>query len=292
MVSVGCKVDLPDEDHSPAPTSDSPSKFTNHDNQKIIEEPKLGMEFSSDESAYKFYVSYGKKFGFNIISFNAKHNHELIRTPMKHMLKINRGMSTAQKLHADDAEKSAILLKATVELMSREVALFYDETINSFKWLFETFLDAMSGKQLKTILTDQSTAMAKAISEVFPNTYHRLCVWHIYQNAAKNLSHVFHGSKQFAHDFGECIYDYEDEDDWLHAWNNMLEKYGLKENNWLKSLFEVKEKWALVYGRHTFTADMKATQRSESMNNVLKKYLKPRHDLLRFFEHYERVLAD
>ncbi|KAK9284913.1 hypothetical protein L1049_024094 [Liquidambar formosana] len=183
MVSVGCKVDLPDEDHSPVPTSNSPSKFTNHDNQKIIEEPKLGMEFSSDESAYKFYVSCGKKFGFNvrkhhrttnakgfvtratfccskegyrkkdkwrekvkyrqpvtrvgceahmtcllqkngkfkIISFNAKHNHELIRTPMKHMLKINRGMSTAQKLHADDAEKSAIPLKATVELMSREV---------------------------------------------------------------------------------------------------------------------------------------------------------------------------
>ncbi|KAK9931764.1 hypothetical protein M0R45_019028 [Rubus argutus] len=150
----------------------------------------------------------------------------------------------------------------------------------------------MSGKQPKTILTDQSAAMASAISEVFPQTHHRLCVWHIYQNATKQLSHVFHGSQQFTHDFGKCVYDYEDEEDWLLAWNEMLEMHNLKENKWLKKLFDVKEKWAFMYGRHTFTADMMSTQRSESMNNTLKKYLKPSHDLLRFFEHYERVLAD
>ena len=49
----------------------------------------------------------------------------------------------------------------------------------SFKWLFETFLSAMSGKQPKTIFTDQSAAMANAIEDVFPESNHRLCVWHI-----------------------------------------------------------------------------------------------------------------
>ncbi|XP_059626986.1 protein FAR1-RELATED SEQUENCE 5-like [Cornus florida] len=134
--------------------------------------------------------------------------------------------------------------------------------------------------------------MAKAISEVFSESQHRLCVWHIYQNAATNLSHVFHASSQFAHDFGNCVYDYEDEDEWLLAWESMLDKYSLKENKWLKELFEVREKWAMVYGRHTFTADMKITQRSESMNSVLKNYLKPKLNLLCFLEHYERVLND
>ena len=147
-------------------------------------------------------------------------------------------------------------------------ALLYDETIESFKWLFETFLEEMSGKQQKTVLTDQSAAMASAISEVFPQTHHRLCVWHIYQNAAKQLSHVFHGSQQFSHDFGKCVYDYEEEDDWLLPWNEMLKKHNLMDNKWLKKLFDVKEKWALVYGRYTFTADMMSTQRSESMNST------------------------
>ena len=55
-------------------------------------------------------------------------------------------------------------------------ALLYDKTIESFKWLFKTFLSAMSGKQPKTILKDQFAAMAKAITEVFVELNHHLCV--------------------------------------------------------------------------------------------------------------------
>ncbi|XP_055960939.1 protein FAR1-RELATED SEQUENCE 5-like [Mercurialis annua] len=171
-------------------------------------------------------------------------------------------------------------------------ALLYDETISSFKWLFETFLSAMSGKQPRTILTDQCPAMAKAIEEVFFETHHRLCMWHIYQNAAKNLSHIFHSSKQFANDFSSCVYEYEDEDEWLQVWNSMLNKYMLTDNKWCSGIFEVRKKWAMVYGRHMFTADMKSTQRSESMNNVLKKYLDAKNNFIHFFDNYDRLLSD
>ena len=54
-------------------------------------------------------------------------------------------------------------------------SLMYDETVDSFVWLFQTFLQAMSGKSPKTFFTDQDAAMAKAILQVMPNTYHRLC---------------------------------------------------------------------------------------------------------------------
>ena len=60
--------------------------------------------------------------------------------------------------------------------------------------------------------------MAKAIEEVFPESNHCLCVWHIYQNDAKHLNHVFHSSNCFASNLGYCVYDYEDEDEWLDAW--------------------------------------------------------------------------
>jgi zinc finger SWIM domain-containing protein 3 len=66
----------------------------------------------------------------------------------------------------------------------------------------------------------------------------------------------------------------------------------LVENKWLKDLFGEKEKWALVYGRNIFCADMMSTERSESINAVLKRYLNSHYDLLRFFEHYDRLLAD
>ncbi|KAL0539245.1 hypothetical protein IC582_023428 [Cucumis melo] len=171
-------------------------------------------------------------------------------------------------------------------------ALLYDETIESLKWLFNTFLSVMSKKQPKTILTNQSSTIAKAICDVFPETQHRLCVWHIFRSAAKTLSHVFHGQNQFVQDFSSCLFDYENEDDWLLAWQKMLDKYALTDNKWLTYLFELREKWAIVYGRHAFTADMKSTQCSESMNEVLKKYLRPDYDILQFLQQYDRFLAD
>ncbi|XP_047978703.1 protein FAR1-RELATED SEQUENCE 5-like [Salvia hispanica] len=90
--------------------------------------------------------------------------------------------------------------------------LLYDETIETFDWLFGAFEDAMMGKRPKTILTDQDQAMSAALASKLPSTYHRLCVWHIFQNAAIHLSSVFSSFKNtFATDFSRCVYDFEEE---------------------------------------------------------------------------------
>ncbi|KAK9185556.1 hypothetical protein WN943_025912 [Citrus x changshan-huyou] len=44
----------------------------------------------------------------------------------------------------------------------------------------------MSGKAPKTITIDQDATMAKAISQLMPNTYHKLCIWHMMQNVLKH----------------------------------------------------------------------------------------------------------
>ncbi|KAL0462186.1 UNVERIFIED_CONTAM: protein FAR1-RELATED SEQUENCE 5 [Sesamum latifolium] len=71
-------------------------------------------------------------------------------------------------------------------------ALLYDETTSTFIWLFDTFARAMSEKQPKTVFTDQDAAMAKALTMTWPNTCHRLCIWHIYQNATMHFSVYLH----------------------------------------------------------------------------------------------------
>ncbi|KAH7666144.1 FHY3/FAR1 family protein [Dioscorea alata] len=172
------------------------------------------------------------------------------------------------------------------------VALLYQENVESFVWLFQTFIGVMNGKHPTTILNDQSAAMAKAIMIALPTTHHRLCIWHIYQNAAKHLAHVFSGMRSFAIAFQQVIYDYEDEASFLEAWENLLEKYNLRENPWLLKLFEERKKWAMVYGRHIFCGNMMSTQRSKSFNSVLRNYLTSKLGVARFFEQFERVLAD
>ncbi|XP_028060627.1 protein FAR1-RELATED SEQUENCE 5-like [Camellia sinensis] len=137
-------------------------------------------------------------------------------------------------------------------------ALLYDKTAETFVWLFQTFLEAMSKKAPKTLFTDEDAAMAKAIPIVMPDTSHRLCTWHLMQNA---LRHV-----------GE-----------------MLDTYDAHDNHWLKLIFGVKEKWGWPYVRSTWVAGMSTTQLSESFNAFLKDYIRSDFNLNEFFMHFERV---
>lgn len=146
------------------------------------------------------------------------------------------------------------------EMVIFGAALLYDECVESFEWLFKTFMQAMSGKKPITILTDQDHAMAKAIKSVFPEVNHRLCMW---QNTMKHLGHYFKIEDSFAKDLESCINSHEKEKEFFQAWEAFLIKYNLKDNDWLASRFKEREKWAMVYRRQTFSAGMKSTQLSE-----------------------------
>jgi zinc finger SWIM domain-containing protein 3 len=169
-------------------------------------------------------------------------------------------------------------------------ALLYNETIPSFIWRFETFLTAMAGKHPNTIFTDQDAAMVGAIAYVFLNTRHRLCLWHIYLNATKHLSRVIHEHPhEFLPAFKKCVYEDRSEE-CFKKWNELLTKYSLEENSWMKNLYELREKRAAVY-RDSFTADMTTTQRSEGMNNVFKKRFRRKLGLPELIVECEKVFA-
>jgi hypothetical protein len=58
-------------------------------------------------------------------------------------------------------------------------AFLADEKIESYVWLFNTFLRAMGGKAPSFIVTDEDASIKAAIAIVLPDTIHRLCMWHI-----------------------------------------------------------------------------------------------------------------
>lgn len=95
----------------------------------------------------------------------------------------------------------------------------YDETAESFKWLFETFLEAHKQKKPQTIFTDQDLAIAKALREVMLDTCHGLCTWHLMENGIKHLGNLMKNDSYFLHDFKACMYKYVDEMEFKEAWN-------------------------------------------------------------------------
>ncbi|KAK8937246.1 Protein FAR1-RELATED SEQUENCE 5 [Platanthera zijinensis] len=171
-------------------------------------------------------------------------------------------------------------------------ALLYDETIDSFLWLFETFLEAHNLKKPKTMFTDQDAAMTKAIHQVIPETRHGLCTWHLMQNGIKHLGNLMKDGSYFLSYFKKIMFEFENEEKFEVAWKEMLSTFSVEENSWLTSIYKIKEKWAKCYMKTAVTLGMRSTQLSESLNGDLKDYLKSNFDLGSFFKHFERVIDD
>ncbi|KAJ0435896.1 putative MULE transposase domain, FHY3/FAR1 family [Helianthus annuus] len=57
-------------------------------------------------------------------------------------------------------------------------ALLSSETADTYIWLLRVFLKVV-GSQPKVVVTDQDPAIKKAISAVFVDMRHRLCMWHV-----------------------------------------------------------------------------------------------------------------
>ncbi|KAI3743378.1 hypothetical protein L1987_61085 [Smallanthus sonchifolius] len=66
------------------------------------------------------------------------------------------------------------------------VGFLASETIESYKWLLNQFLKSF-GSHPKVVVTDQDPAMKQAIEQVFTESRHRLCIWHIMKKVADKV---------------------------------------------------------------------------------------------------------
>ena len=104
--------------------------------------------------------------------------------------------------------------------------LLANETIETYTWVLETFMEAMGNKAPVSVLTDGDKSMREAIRRVFPDARHRLCNWHLGKNAVSNV-HI----SGFAHAFKQCMDTETDETKFEHGWTTMVKKFGLQTNS-------------------------------------------------------------
>ncbi|XP_076937255.1 protein FAR1-RELATED SEQUENCE 5-like [Bidens hawaiensis] len=70
-------------------------------------------------------------------------------------------------------------------------ALLGSKTVESYIWLLKCFKKALIYEP-SVVVTDQDPAMKCAIEGVFPNSRHRLCMWHITDKlSVKNFGYLF-----------------------------------------------------------------------------------------------------
>ncbi|XP_004309400.1 PREDICTED: protein FAR1-RELATED SEQUENCE 5-like, partial [Fragaria vesca subsp. vesca] len=167
-----------------------------------------------------------------------------------------------------------------------------DETTDSFVWLFKEFLNVMPGNASenapKMIITDQDPAMSKAISEALPHTFHRYCSWHILNKFSEKLDAI----KYLDHyqDFHSCIWNSSSGDEFDSRWNELIEKSGLSDNKWLKSIYEIRSSWIPAHVNHCFSVGMSSSQRAESQHSFFKDYVSQWNTLVEFMVQFRRGL--
>ncbi|CAB4395879.1 unnamed protein product [Rhizophagus irregularis] len=124
-------------------------------------------------------------------------------------------------------------------------AIIDDETLNTYRWLFDAIL-------IET--------------EIYVNTKHLLCIFHIDLNLRKKLKRKL-GNKfeEFRHKF----YIYRNslcEDLFELRWNQLIDQYPVAAKYLSNTLYINKESWAIPWIHKRFTTGAQSTQRIESIN--------------------------
>jgi zinc finger SWIM domain-containing protein 3 len=106
------------------------------------------------------------------------------------------------------------------------------ETSESYVWMLQTFSEAMSQKHLISVITDGDLAIQKAIRVVWPNSNHRLCIWHIKQNIFRNLHFDY-----VKEEFRKFIYDCCSIEELESKWIQFLKRNKVSQDSWLHQMY-------------------------------------------------------
>ncbi|GJZ24778.1 DNA-directed DNA polymerase [Tanacetum coccineum] len=134
--------------------------------------------------------------------------------------------------------------------------LLKKETTEAYGWLLRAFRKAFVCAP-NIVVTDQDGAMRLAIAAEFPESKHRLCMWHIMQKIPSKIVSRIYDETDFKTKFSKIVWnmfirpkEFED------RWNNHMMKFNLVNHKWLSKMFTTCEVYAMlpkVYTRNLFT---------------------------------------
>ncbi|KAK7322502.1 hypothetical protein VNO77_25883 [Canavalia gladiata] len=171
-------------------------------------------------------------------------------------------------------------------------ALISDESAATFSWLLRTWLKGVGGQVPKVIISDHDKTLKSVISDIFPNACHCVCLWHILGKVSENLAPVIKRHENFMPKFEKCIHRSLTNDDFEKRWWKILDRFELREDECMRSLYEDRKLWAPTFMKDVFLGGMSTIQRSESVNSFFDKYVHKKTSVQDFVKQYEAILQD
>ena len=148
---------------------------------------------------------------------------------------------------------------------------------NHFRQYLNTLLQ-ISAHRLRILImshllkTDQDAAMPAAIHAVFPDTVHRLCLWHVLNKYKPILNELYSRffKKRFKEKFESVIHHPLTVSEFESAWGMLMNEFELNADQTLQALYDIRAEWVPCFFKKDYCGMMTSTQRSESVNNIVK----------------------
>ncbi|XP_054815505.1 protein FAR-RED ELONGATED HYPOCOTYL 3-like isoform X1 [Prosopis cineraria] len=171
-------------------------------------------------------------------------------------------------------------------------ALISDESAATYSWLMQTWLKAVGGQAPKVIIIAHDKTLKSVILDVFPNSHHSVCLWHVLGKVSENLAHVIKRHENFMAKFEKCIYRSWTTDEFEKRWSKIVDRFELREDECMQSLYEDRKLWVPTFMRDIFLGGLSTVQRSESVNSFFDKYVHKKTSAQDFVKQYEAILQD
>jgi hypothetical protein len=121
--------------------------------------------------------------------------------------------------------------------------------------------------------TDQDPTMPDAIHVVFPNSIHRLCLWHVLNKYQPLLNELYarFAKQDFKGKFCSVVHHPLTPAEFEAAWSLLVTEFELQADQTLNTLYNIRADWVPCYFKDGYCGIMSSTQRSESVNHIIKK---------------------
>ncbi|KAI9191162.1 hypothetical protein LWI28_004521 [Acer negundo] len=163
------------------------------------------------------------------------------------------------------------------------------ESVESFVWIFRSWLNCMQGPPPQVIITDQCKTLKSAVSEVFPKARHCYCMWYIMQRVPEKLGGL-KGYETIKGLLNKAVYNSLKIAEFEMAWADIIKQHGLEGNKWLQMLYEDRQRWVPVYLKDTFFAGMIPVQEKESLSAFFDGYVHKHTSFKEFVDKYDLAL--
>nr|GEW72126.1 hypothetical protein [Tanacetum cinerariifolium] len=144
----------------------------------------------------------------------------------------------------------------------------FDATFRTNKYDFVFVPLTVHQKQPTLAIIDQDAALRNVVVIMFPDSKHRLCMWHITQKHLEKILGDLDTDSEFRKEFHKLIWNvFIRPEVFEKRWNSLITKYNLQDNKWLSDMYAIIDRWIHGYFKeYPMCGLMKTTSRSESSN--------------------------